>query len=70
MVERCFWCGKFAKDEDVGLFQHRVSKLKRWFHIKERVSRCSALIREDNWEKIDPLLGETTDKEMDAYMRA
>ncbi|GAI25543.1 unnamed protein product [marine sediment metagenome] len=61
---QCFGCGKFAKSEDCDLRRHRVSGVRRWFHKEEVKASClSEHHKEEDWELVDPSLGETTYEE-------
>lgn len=61
----CFGCRKGAKLEDCELRRHRVSGIRRWFHRKDVKEGCFSRLKlkEEDWELVDPSLGETTHEE-------
>lgn len=64
MRVQCFGCAKFARSEDCELRRHRKSGIRRWFHRKEAKASClSGRYKEEDWELVDPSLGETTYEE-------
>lgn len=65
MRVQCFGCGKWAKSEDCDLRRHRKSRIRRWFHKTEIKAGClSGRFEEDDWEKVAPSLGESTNEEV------
>lgn len=64
MRVQCFGCKRAARSENCTLRRHKKSGIKRWFHKENIKPGCLSRFIAEDWQEVDPLLGETTDEEM------
>ena len=62
VTHRCWECQKYARLEDSVLRRHSMSGIRRYFHNETSEPACVNDIGDD-WEEVDPSLGETTEEE-------
>ena len=61
---QCFLCSRFARVEDLVLLRNKKNGIRRWFHRKGTPRACITKFPGiDDWEEVDPSLGETTEEE-------
>ncbi len=62
VTHRCWECQRYARLEDCVLRRHKRSGIRRYFHDETSEPACVNDIGDD-WEEVDPSLGETTEEE-------
>ena len=61
---QCFLCSRFARVEDLVLLRNKKNGIRRWFHREGTLRACITKFPGiEDWEEVDPSLGETTTEE-------